>query len=76
MNKGDINKLLISKQNKINKVKKGYPAQKEGRDGDLQVRIVPNKGLFLYYKSLLNIHNNTLQTHYLYLPIITLILYQ
>ena len=50
MNKGDINKLLISKQNKINKVKKGYPAQKEGRDGDLQVRIVPNKGLFLFYK--------------------------
>ena len=46
----DLTNLLINKQNRIHKVKKGYPSQKEGRDGDMVIRRISGKGLFLFYK--------------------------
>ena len=42
-------RLLKSKQ-KIISTGKGTPSNKEGRDGDLTVRNIPGRGLFLYYK--------------------------
>ena len=45
-----LEKRLINKQEKISKVKIGYPSPKDGSDGDMQIRAVPNKGLFLFYK--------------------------
>ena len=46
----DLTNLLINKQNRIPKVKKGYPSQKEGRDGDITIRWIPGRGLYLMYK--------------------------
>ena len=45
-----LKRLLNNKQNIIAKVITGYPSNKEGKDGDLQIRQVPNKGLFLFFK--------------------------
>lgn len=45
-----IDKKLLQKQEKIPRVKVGYPSPKDGSDGDMQIRAVPNKGLFLFYK--------------------------
>ena len=45
-----LKKQLINKQERIPKVKVGYPSPKTGADGDMQIRAVPNKGLFLFYK--------------------------
>jgi len=45
-----LDKRLLMKQEKIPQVKVGYPSPKEGSEGDMQIRAVPNKGLFLFYK--------------------------
>ena len=44
-----MSKRLHNKQKLITRAK-GYPHNKEGKDGDFSIRDIPGKGVFLYYK--------------------------
>ena len=55
-----LKRLLNNKQNIIAKVITGYPSNKEGKDGDLQIRQVPNKGLFLFFKYWYDFSNSSI----------------
>ena len=44
-----IKRLEASKQNRVG-FRTGTPNERDGRDGDMYVSLVPNKGMFLFYK--------------------------
>lgn len=44
-----IRNLGVQKQNRIPFLT-GTPGPSVGRDGDMQIRLVPRKGLYLFYK--------------------------